>query len=358
MNSYERYRAAVEHRQPVRVPCDFSAEPHVEEKLCLALGVTTRSELLKTLGIDRRTVQPLYTGPALQRFADGRYETIISGGPIARDIPSPSGVNSTTVWYPWADVNRPEDLEGRWGWTGKLDWWDFSAIPGQIDALQEEGPYWIAAHGDPSGLQHLEMWVGDEKFLLTLAEDPDLAVAMIEKHNENRLEHALRTLAAGNGRIHELHGGGDYGSQKGLLISPRMFRRYFKEMYLHFYREIKNNFDVQIFFHSCGSVVDLIPDLIDIGVTILDPIQVKAHGMQIDALKGRFGDQLTFHGGIDIQELMPYGTVEQVRSAVRQTVSILGDQGGYILAPTHALQSDIPLENILAMYAEAQGINR
>jgi uroporphyrinogen decarboxylase len=357
MNSYERVRAAVEHRQPDRAPCDFSAEPDVEERLCHTLGLKTRTELLKHLGIDRRTVGPCYTGPALRRFADGSYENIVSGGPIVRDIPSPTGVNPTTVWYPWADVTRPEDLEGRWGWNGRLEWWDFSTIPAQIDALEEEGPYWISAHGDPSGLQHLEMWVGDEKFLLLLAQDPDLAVAMIEKHNQNRLAHALKTLEAGAGRIHELNGGGDYGAQNGLLISPRMFRRYFKEIYINFYREIKKHFNVEIFFHSCGSVVDLIPDLIDIGVTILDPIQVKARGMEIGALKACFGDRLVFHGGIDIQELMPYGSPEEVRREVRRTLDTLGQDGGYILAPTHALQSDIPLENILAMYTEAQGRN-
>ena len=82
---------------------------------------------------------------------------------------------------------------------------------------------------------------------------------MIEKHNENRLEHALKTLEAGQGRIHELNGGGDYGTQNGLLISRAMFRRYFKDIYLRFYREIKKNFEVEIFFHSCGGIADFNP---------------------------------------------------------------------------------------------------
>ena len=198
------------------------------------------------------------------------------------------------------------------------------------------------------------MWVGDEKFLLLLAENPDLVMAMIEKHNEHRLEHALQTLEAGEGRIHELNGGGDYGTQNGLMISRSMFRRYFKDLYINFYRAIKKNFDVEIFFHSCGSIAALIPDLIEVGVTILNPIQVRARGMEIETLKGNYGNELTFHGGIDIQQLLPFGTEGEVRHAVRRTIEILGANGGYILAPTHALQPDTPIGNILAMYEEAQ----
>jgi uroporphyrinogen decarboxylase len=250
MNSRERYQRAVAHQATDRVPCDFAAEPEIVERLLVALGLTTYAELLKALGIDRRSVGPTYIGPALQRFDDGSYESIVSGGPIMRDVPAPDGsVIPSTVGYPWADVEQPTDLAGRWGWSGQLAWWDFSTIPAQIDALEAEGPYWITAHGDPSGLQHIQMWVGDERFLLLLAQNPDLATAIIEKHNEGRLEHALKTLEAGRGRIHELSGGGDYGTQNGLLISKAMFRRYFKDIYIRFYREIKKNFDVQIFFH-------------------------------------------------------------------------------------------------------------
>ncbi len=354
--SYERMRAAVRHQPADRTPCDFSAEPGTLARLYTYFGIHSLPELLRILGIDRRTVGPRYIGPPLRTFPDGSYETIVSGGPVMKDVPAPAGgVNPTTVVYPWADVNTAADLAGRNGWNGHIDWWDWSTIPAQIDALEDESAYWISAHGDPSGLQHLMMWVGDERFLLLLAGDPDLAAAMIEQHNRYRLEHALKTLAAGGGRIHELHGGGDYSSQIGLLISPRMFRRYFKDLYLNFYREIKANFDVEIFFHSCGAVTELIPDLIEIGVTILDPIQVGARGMEIESLAARFGDQLTFHGGVDIQDLLPHGTENDVRREVRRLIALFANRGGYILAPSHSLQMDTPIGNILAMYEEAQG---
>jgi len=356
MDSYERVKAAVSHRAPDRVPCDYMAEKEVTQALCQALQVENLQEFLNHLEIDRRSVGPRYTGPELKKFADGTYESIVSGGPIMKDVPAPvGGINASIVRFPWADIQKPEDLDDLPGWTGRLEWWDFSGIPQQIDALEAQGHYWITAHGDPSGLQHLEMWVGDERFLTLLAGEPDLAMAMIEQHNRFRLEHALRTLEAGGGRIHELNGGGDYGSQIGLTISVRMFRKFFKDIYLNFYREIKRHFDVEIFFHSCGAIADLIPELVEVGVTILDPIQVGAKGMDIASLKERFGRELTFHGAIDIQQLLPHGTTDQVRQEVRRTISILGKDGGYILSPTHALQVDTPLENILAMYEAAQG---
>jgi len=356
MNSYERTRAAVSHRKPGRVPCDFAAEQEVVERLYEYFGIDSMSDLLRILGIDRRSVGPEYIGPPLRTFDDGSQERIVYGGPRYRSIPLPGGgTTEAIVYFPWSDVEQVDDLEGRCGWNGHISWWDFSVIPEQIDALEEEGRFWIAAHGDPSGLQHLCMWVGDEKFLMTLALDEDLAMAMIEKHNEYRLEHALRTLEAGGGRVHELHGGGDYGMQNGLLISKEMFRRFFKPIYTRFYREIKHNFDVEIFFHSCGAVADLLPEFIDVGVTILDPIQVGARNMEIEKLKRMYGDRITFHGAIDIQHLLPYATEDEVRREVRRTISTLGENGGYILAPTHAIQPDTPIENILAMYEEAQG---
>ncbi len=356
MTPYERVRAAVSHQTPDRVPCDFSAEPLVIQRLFDYFGVSSQKELLDILQIDRRLVGPKYIGPPLRTFADGSYEVICRGGPVYKDIIMPNGEKTEAiVHFPWADVTRPEDLEGRYGWDGRIDWWDFSVIPEQIDALEAEGPYWIAAHGDPSGLQHLCMWVGDERFYLLLALDEDLSMAMIEKHNEYRLEHALKTLEAGGGRIHELHGGGDYGGQEHLLISKKMFRHYFKQLYVDFYGEIKKHFDVEIFFHTDGAVSELIPELIEVGVTILDPIQVSAAGMGMETLKRQFGDKLTFHGGIDVQQLLPFASEEEVRAEVRRAMSILGENGGYILAPTHNIQPDTPLENILAIYEEAQG---
>ena len=352
MTPYKRVRTTFSHQTPDRVPLDFYASGAVIELLYNYFGINSEMELLKILKIDKRRVAPKYIGPPLKSFEDGSHEIVVSGGPHWKKIDD-AGYTESCVHFPWADVETPEDLNERTGWNGKIEWWDFSKVKEELDAFERVDEYWIAAHGDPSGLQHLCMWAGDENFYSILASDEDLAFAMIEQHNKYRLEYALKVLEAGDGRIHELMGGGDYGAQEGLLISKNMFNQYFRPLYLKFYSEIKKNFDVEIFFHCCGSVVDLIPDLIELGVTILDPIQTSARGMDLHMLKNNFGDKLNFHGGIDIQGFLPKATEEEVRSEVRKVISILGKNGGYMLAPGHAIQNDTPLNNILVMYDEA-----
>lgn len=355
MNSFERVRDTICHRQVDRVPCDFLAEEIVWERMKNYLNVGSNEEVLDRLDIDIRAVGPRYIGPRLLTDENGYEEIIVSGGPRNRKLYNEAGDYTTAIAYhPWADVEEIADLEGRTGWDGKLEWWDFSNIEEDIERINEKGPRWIKTHGDPSGLQHLTMWTGDEKFLCDLIADEELAVAMIEKHNEIRLEHALKSLEAGKGKIHELDGGGDYGSQAGLLISREMFRKFFKDLYMKFYKEIRKNFDVEIFFHSCGSIQELIPELIDVGVTILNPIQVSAKNMEIEVLKRRFGSQLTFHGGIDVQQVLPCFSISELRENVRESIEVLGSGGGYILAPTHNIQFDTSVESIIAMYEEAQ----
>lgn len=356
MTPYERVRKAFNHEAPDRVPCDFIASDVVLAKLYEYFNISSKEELLKILKVDKRAVAPKYIGPPLKEFEDGSHEIIVSGGPHWKRIDD-AGFTESCVYFPWSDVENASDLIDRTGWNGKIEWWDFSQIKEDISALQHDDEYWLAAHGDPSGLQHLCMWVGDEKFYSLLASDEDLAVAMIEQHNKYRLEYALKVLEAGGGKINELMGGGDYGAQDGLLISKKMFNKYFRDLYKKFYSEIRKNFDVEIYFHCCGSVVDLIPDLIDLGVTILDPVQTSARGMDPHQLKNKFGSKLNFHGAIDIQRFLPNATVAEVKIEVKKIASILGNNGGYMLAPGHALQADTPIQNILAMYEEIANIN-
>ena len=353
MTHRERVQAAVDHREPDRVPCHFGAEADVCDRLVAHFGLDSRDDLQRFLDTDRRSVGPRYVGPDRRTFPDGSRESPY-GGPRRKVVQTEFGAIDTIVHFPWADVVEPSDLDDKLSWAGKPEWWDFDAIGQEIAALDAEDDYWITAHGDPASLQHVMIWRGDEQFLLDLAADPDLARALIEKQNAFMLEKALKTLEAGKGRINELGGGGDYGTQNGPLISVDMFRTYFKDTYAKFYKTIKDNFDVKIFFHCCGGILELIPELIEVGVDILNPIQVRAQGMDIRRLKREFGTALTFDGAIDIQETLPHATPEQVRREVRETIDVLGAGGGYILGPTHAIQGDTPVENIVAMYEEAQ----
>jgi uroporphyrinogen decarboxylase len=146
----------------------------------------------------------------------------------------------------------------------------------------------------------------------------------------------------------------DYGAQASLLISPEVFRSLVKPVMSAYYKIVKDfakkrSPEIKLMKHSCGAVSELIPDFIEMGIDILDPVQVTAKGMEITELKNMYGEKIAFHGGIDTQYILPYGTREEVKQFVKNTISILGRGGGYIVCPVHHVEGDVPAENILAM---------
>ncbi|HEY3397940.1 MAG TPA: uroporphyrinogen decarboxylase family protein [Armatimonadota bacterium] len=357
MTSRERVRRAFEHRSTDRVPCFYSAETEPTQALYQHFGISDHNELLRILGCDTRTIGVKYVGPAPQTYPDGSKEGR-PGGPRSKVVQSKYGDIATPVYWPWATVKTAEDLATRDNWAGDPEWWDYSEIPAQMAALDAEHEYWLAASvADPASPQHMMMWRGEEQFMLDLALNPDLAKSMIKKQNEGMIEKAILALEAGGGRYDELQWGGDLGTQESLFISVKMWREFFREYYLEFYAEIVRHFGTKlaIFYHSCGAVWDMIPDLIDVGVRILNPIQVRAKNMDPRRLKDEFGGVLTFHGAIDIQHVLPHCTADEVRRHTEETIEILGAGGGYVCGPNHAIQADTSVENILAVYETVQG---
>jgi uroporphyrinogen decarboxylase len=147
----------------------------------------------------------------------------------------------------------------------------------------------------------------------------------------------------------------DLGTQAGLMISPTMYRDLLKSWHADLIASIKAGSDAKVFLHSDGNVFGLIDDFVDVGVDILNPVQVSAGDMGDTArLKRRFGDRIAFNGAIDTRWILPHGSPEDVRREVRQRVADLGPGGGYILSSVHCIQPDVPIENVLAMFDEAR----
>ncbi|MBN1481718.1 hypothetical protein JXA70_15705 [candidate division KSB1 bacterium] len=145
--------------------------------------------------------------------------------------------------------------------------------------------------------------------------------------------------------------GDDFGSQSGLMLSPELFDKYFAPRINYMFDEFsQTNPDIKLAGHSCGSVIDLIPSFIDLGLDILNPIQPLAAVMDPRWLKDTYGDKLTFFDGICVQELLPNGTVAEINKEVKRRIKILGENGGYIVAPAHNIQDDTPVENSLAFF--------
>ena len=184
---------------------------------------------------------------------------------------------------------------------------------------------------------------------------PQFACRIMDKIAEFQIEDILRTLEVASGRIDMVYISDDLGGQNGMILSPQIWRKYIRPREERIIKAIKNNHsDVKIIYHSCGSITPVIPDLIKIGVDILNPLQLGAKNMDPVKLKQEYGDKLCFHGGMDIQYILPYGTEREIRAEVNRLIDILGEQGGYILAPSESIQPDASPQNILAMYDTAK----
>jgi uroporphyrinogen decarboxylase len=195
---------------------------------------------------------------------------------------------------------------------------------------------------------------GYEQFFVDLASEPEVAETMLDKN----LELALRFWDAYLSEIGEyvdvVAQGDDLGMQTGSIISPRMYRKYIKPRHKQLFDFIHSKTKAKVFLHSCGSVYNLIPDLIEVGVDILSPVQISAAEMDMARLKREFGQQLTFWGGgIDTQQVLPKGSLQEIRDAVSRSFDILAPGGGFVFVPVHNIQADISPERIRAVYDTA-----
>jgi uroporphyrinogen decarboxylase len=187
---------------------------------------------------------------------------------------------------------------------------------------------------------------GFENFLMDLAERSPIAAMLLDRLLEIRCGQA-RVFAEAGADVLRL--GDDVGTERAMMISPAIFRSMFIPRYrkiIEIAREIKP--DILVFFHSDGDCREAIPDLIDIGVDILNPIQPEC--MDPAALKAQYGDRLAFWGTVGTQTTMPFGTPDDVRNEVRERIRTVGEGGGLLLAPTHLLQTEVPWENIVAFF--------
>ena len=181
-----------------------------------------------------------------------------------------------------------------------------------------------------------------EEFMVDLAAEPERAMLFMDKIADFKVEDARRKVAAG---VLVGHHGDDLATQTAPFFSLEMFRRMFLPNIKRVFSVFKDA-GLPVMMHSCGNIVAFIPDLIDAGLDLLEPVQPC---MDLEYLKREFGKDLSFWGGIDTQELLPFGTPERVREETRRVVRILGRNGGYIAGPSQEIMNDVPTANIIAM---------
>jgi uroporphyrinogen decarboxylase len=194
-----------------------------------------------------------------------------------------------------------------------------------------------------------------DRFLADLIEAPNKAEALLDMLTELHLENLEKFLDAIEGYVQVIQMGDDLGTQRAPQISPQMYRRFFKPRHKQIYEEVRRRKGVHLFLHSCGSIVDLLPDLIEIGVEIINPVQTSARGMDPERLKREFGRDLTFWGGgCDTQHLLPSGTEREIAEQVRRRMEIFGPGGGFVFTQVHNILPNVPPQNIVAMVEAAK----
>ena len=342
MNSRDRVLTSLAHQTPDRVPRNFWAEPPTWNRLFEYLGHNDKERLLVDLDIDIRSLE--VSAPPDVQDANGIFQNFwgeryiyqqTPWGPMREDIAgalSDAKTFDDLLNFPW----QPPDI------------FDYSSLPEQCKRWDG----YALLYGFADIWERPALVRGLQNMFVDMADNPDWVHFLGRKFTDFYKEDYTRAAEATRGRIDMFLLISDLGSQRGPLISKRMFKEfiapYIKEMC-----DLIHELGAKVLFHSCGNIRPLIADLIELGVDILDPIQ-PTNDMAPDALKSEFGDRLCFHGGIDMQRLLPLGTPEEVRVGARHYEEVLGRGGGYILAPAHLFQPDVPPDNVWAVYGRAR----
>jgi len=201
-----------------------------------------------------------------------------------------------------------------------------------------------------------QLYWGYEKFFVSLASDPDFMEEFLRRRTNAFRRDLERYLEAVGRYIQVIDFWDDLGTQSSLIISPQMYRRMIKPRHAELFGYIREKYpDIKVFFHSCGAIADLIPDLIEIGVQVLNPVQITAAGMDPAALKKRFGAALSFWGGgVDTQYTLNRETPDRVRKMAGDMLDIFAPGGGYVFSQVHNIESCVPARNVLAAFETAK----
>ncbi|MBM4202006.1 MAG: hypothetical protein FJ189_12075 [Gammaproteobacteria bacterium] len=379
MTPRARLLTALDHREPDRVPYDLGSTqvtgihvvayrrlrdhlglPPVEPTLCdVVQGLALPDDdVIDRLGVDVRGLFPRNSHNWKIDITDaGEHRAFVDEWGITQHQPkhaplyfsvagSPLAGSDVTVGhverYPWPDTGDPQRIEG---------------LRTLAQSYRDRG-YAVMLKGVLAGIFEMAQRVrGMEALLVDLGTDEALACAILDRMVDAKLRFWEMALPQVGDLVDVISEADDYGTQVSQLVSPRMFRRIFKPRLQTVFARIHELAPhARLFFHSCGSVRPILPDLIEIGIDILNPVHVTATGMDPVALKRDFGKDVSFWGGgVDTQGILPTGTPQEVRDDVRRRVDALAPGGGYVFNTVHNIQADVPPENIVAMIEALRG---
>jgi len=347
MNSRERTFLALEHQRGDRIPIDFWATPAVAQHLASKLG-RSYPEFLDDYDVDLRYIEgPAYVGPRLAPGTDiwGVQRTAVAVGSGGQS----ESYSEVTV-APLSGAECPADVAAYGHWPHP-DMFDYNVVAEQCDAMRQENRVVVFMGDRLNRVAQLKpaMYLrGSENILVDIAAQPEMATAVFRKIREFYHAYLEKILLAAKGKLDIVLTGDDFGAQNGLLISADMWRKFIQPGFADYIGLIKRHQTLAM-HHTCGSVVDIIPDMIACGLDILQSIQPEARGMALVDLKRMFGKDLCFQGGISIQKTMPYGSRRDIRHEVKSIADIARQDGGYIFCTSHNIQADTTVANIVTL---------
>ena len=373
----ERVCAVLQHREPDRVPVDVQCGLDFYLKLKAYLGLDFEETLeanyfreviphplvCQRMGWDAVSVKLSKPGKPRADFIEPaevvdawgvqRKRIVLPGGGIQYEAVSHPLANATLDdldTYPWPDPYPPGTAEA----TEKQARWMYENTDLAL----------IGRFGGTLLEQAIDL-MGFENWLITTVSNPEFAAALLDRLTDLAMRGDRLGLEAAGKYIQIFKvSGDDLGMQTGTLYSPRSFRQLILPRLQRRWQAARAYIDehldpaMPLMFHTDGAVRPFIPSMIEAGLGVLNPVQPGCAGMDLDGLKRDFGAQLVFHGAIDVQSVLPFGTPEEVRQAVKAAIQALAPGGGYILSPSHFVQSDTPPENIIAMTEAAHEFGR
>jgi uroporphyrinogen decarboxylase len=376
MKSRERVRQALNHQEPDRIPIDLGgticssihkkAYVALKEYLGLPLEEIKMADyvqqlpyldeaLLERFGVDFRMVQlPAATAPDVDILEEGNYYAFIDRWGSKLHMPKSDG-----LYFDWVDfpIKEPtQEALDAYQWPEPDPPAYIARLRQQAKDLYENTEYALVGSAIIGGgiFEQPARTMGLESFFMALVQEPAFADRLMEVITDLYIESCNNYLEQVGEYLDVFTYWDDLHGQDGWLISPDIYRQRIKPKQRRLLEAIKQKTDARVYYHGCGAVTELIPDLIELGFDILNPVQVSARGMDTARLKAEFGGDIVFWGGgVDTQHILPFGTPQEVEDEVKRRIDDLAPGGGFVFAAVHNIQALVPPENIVAAFETA-----
>ncbi len=350
----QRWINTVNRKAVDRLPTFYSATDEFTDSLKKYLNTSLDTILYDYFDIDYRfqgdgfeakSWEPLYIGPELKQYPDGTFDNI--WGSRQKYVYYSSGKYTETVEFALAKAETIRDVE-KHNWP-KAEWYDYESI---LPVIRQHPDYPFMVGYFAPGWFAWEVR-GMSQFMIDCIENKAIAEAILEQICNFGYEYYKRIIETVKDyigkNVHCIHLADDWGTQQGLLMSPKVFDEYFDKHYRRLI-DLAHSSGLKVEFHSCGSSIKIFPRFIEIGVDIINPIQTSAVDMNPKNIKKEFGKYVSFSGGIDVQQVLPKLTPKEVKKEVFCVLDAMAENSGYFPGPSHNIQAGTPVENVVAMY--------